>query len=86
MRPGCRLTARHAAAMVVAPALRCRLIARLRRVARTAGPCPVRICDRSSSTEASRTQCSRFSMPQCARAASASSAALVCSKLRSVIA
>ena len=43
-----RLTRLQAAAMLVAPALRCRLMARLRRVAMTAGPWPVRIWLRSS--------------------------------------
>lgn len=40
VRTGCRLTVRQAVAMLVAPAARCRLIARLRRVAMTAGPLP----------------------------------------------
>ena len=52
----------------------------------TAGPCPVRIWLRSSAKVTSRIQCSRFSMPQWARAASASRVGLIWSWVRSVIA
>ena len=43
--------------MLVAPARRCRLIARLRREAMTCGACPVRTWERSSAKVTSRTQC-----------------------------
>jgi hypothetical protein len=55
-RVGCRLTRREAAAMLAAPASRCTLIARLRSVAMTAEPVPVRTWDRSSAKVTSRTQ------------------------------
>jgi hypothetical protein len=45
---GWRLVWRQAAAMLVAPAWRWRLRAKLRRVAMTAGPLPVRIWQWSS--------------------------------------
>src|SRR5664280_2770563 len=54
--------------MLVAPASRCRLMARFRRVAMTCGPLPVRICERSSAKVTSRTQCRRTSMDQWPRA------------------
>ena len=61
---GWRLVCRQAAAMLVEPARRCRLMARLRRLAMTAGPFPVRIWEWSSTKVTSRIQCSLFSMDQ----------------------
>lgn len=51
--------------MLVWPSRRRRLIAVERRVAITRDPFPVRVWDRSSSMATSRTQCTRFSIPQC---------------------
>jgi hypothetical protein len=42
--------------------------------------------ERSSVKVTSRTQCSRFSIPQCDRSASASSAAVLCATVSSVMA
>ena len=78
-RSGSLLMRRQAAAMLVAPCRRWRLTARLRSVAITCGPWPVRIWEWSSAKVTSRIQCSRFSMDQCPRIASASSAAVVSS-------
>ena len=50
--------------MLVAPVRRNKLMAVLRSVAITWGAFPVRTWERSSSKVTSRTQCSRFSMPQ----------------------
>ena len=50
--------------MLLAPARRTMLMARLRREAMTRGPLPVRTWERSSSKVTSRTQCRRFSMHQ----------------------
>jgi hypothetical protein len=72
--------------MLVAPARRCTLIARLRRVAITAGPPLVRIWEWSSSKTTSRIQCSRFSMLQCQPMISASCSARISPQLRSVTA
>jgi hypothetical protein len=58
--------------MLDSPTSRCTLMARLRGVAITAGPVPVRIWEWSSAKTMSRIQCSRFSMCQCQRIASAS--------------
>lgn len=56
------------AAMLVWPAVRSWLIAKLRRVAMLSGPWPVRILEASSLKVASRTKCSRFSIVHCGRA------------------
>ena len=72
--------------MLVASACRCRLMARLRRVAMTVGPWCVRTWEGSSPKGTSRTQCRRFSMLQWARRASASSAGSAWVVVRSVIA
>ena len=72
--------------MLVAPARRRRLMARLRRVAMTRGPLPVRIWERSSSKVTSRTQCRRFSMHQWPRIQVASWASVVCAADRLVMA
>jgi hypothetical protein len=53
---GCRAWWRKAAAMLVAPARRRMVMARLRRLAMMRGPLAVRTCERSSSTSKSRTQ------------------------------
>src|SRR5664279_193061 len=58
--------------MLVAPARRCRLMARFRSVAITCGPLPVRIWDKSSPNVTSRTQCRRTSMHQWPRSQVAS--------------
>jgi hypothetical protein len=62
VRVGLRPAQRSPAAMLVAPARRSTLIARLRSVAITRGAWPVRTWERSSSKVTSRTQCSRFSI------------------------
>lgn len=58
--------------MLAWPASRSALIARLRSVAITRGALPTRIWQRSSSKVTSRTQCTRFSIPQCPRTRSPS--------------
>ena len=85
-RLGWRLTSRQAAAMLVAPMSRWMLMARLRRVAMTAGPLPVRTWEWSSAKITSRIGCSRLSMVQCPRRASAIWSARVSSQARSVTA
>ena len=67
----CRAWWRKAAAMFVAPARRRMLMAVLRSAAMMCGAAPARVWERSSSKVTSRTQCSRFSMPQwpCTQAA-----------------
>ncbi|ALC25703.1 hypothetical protein ABE83_00295 [Streptomyces sp. CFMR 7] len=52
--------------MLVWPASRSRLMAKLRRVAMFSGLCPVRILDASSRKAVSRTKWSLFSITQCA--------------------
>ena len=64
---------------MVAPARRCRLMARLRRMAMTSGPLPVRAWWRSSPKVTSRTQWSLFSMCQWPRIQVARSAGWACS-------
>jgi hypothetical protein len=58
--------------MLVAPASRRMVMARLRRLAMICGPLAVRTWELSSPKSVSRTQCSRSSMPQCPRMMSAS--------------
>lgn len=53
--------------MLVAPRLRSRLMAELRMAARNCGAPPRRMRLASSPKVSSRTQCRRFSMPQCPR-------------------
>jgi len=62
--------------MLVAPARRWTLIARLRRLAITWAAFPVRTCALSSPCVTSRSQWTRFSMPQCPRTYEASLAGL----------
>ncbi len=80
-----RLIDRMPAAMLVWPASRSALIARLRRVAMTRGALPVRICERSSSKVTSLTQWTRFSMPQWPRTSSPSYSGLARSGSRLVM-
>lgn len=51
--------------MLVWPAARSWLMAKLRRVAMFSGPCPVRIVEASSRKAVSRTKWSRFSITHC---------------------
>ena len=83
---GWRLVCRQAAAMLVWPPRRWRLRAKLRRVAMTAGPLPVRIWEWSSAKVTSRIQCSLFSIDQWSRMISASWSARMSPKPRSVTA
>ncbi|OLM08469.1 hypothetical protein Ae706Ps2_6713c [Pseudonocardia sp. Ae706_Ps2] len=77
---------RSPAAMLVVPVSRSAAIARLRRAAMTCGPAAVRVWERSSSKETSRTQCSRFSMFQCPRIQRASKIGSAWNAVRLVIA
>src|SRR5664279_3656179 len=72
--------------MLVAPARRCRLMARFRSVAITCGPLPVRTWLRSSPNVTSRTQCRRTSMHQWPRSQVASWSGRAWSTVRSVTA
>ena len=72
--------------MFVAPVRRWRLSAKLRSVAIAVGPLPVRIWEWSSQNTTSRIQCSRFSIAQCPRMASAIWSARMWSQVRSVTA
>jgi hypothetical protein len=83
---GWRLVCRQAAAMLVCPANRWRLSAKLRRVAMTAGPFPVRIWEWSSVKVTSRIQWTLFSIDQWSRMISASWRARMSSNPRSVTA
>lgn len=56
-----------AAAMLVCPAARRWLIAKLRRVDVLSGPCPVRVLEASSANVVSLTKWSLFSMIHCER-------------------
>jgi len=62
MRSGRRMIARVAWVILVAPVMRCRLIAMFRKVAMTCADVPVRVWDRSSSKVTSRTWWTPFSM------------------------
>ena len=67
-RAGSRALRRSAVAMLACPARRRMLMARLRRVAMTCGPVPVRAADKSSpkvTSRGERTQWSWFSIRQC---------------------
>jgi hypothetical protein len=67
-QPGPRAPAKWSRDLVGGePDSRSAVIARFRRAAMTCGPWPVRTCERSSSKDTSRTQCSWFSMAQCPR-------------------
>ena len=77
---------RWAAAMLVWPASRARLIAVLRSAAMTCGPAPVRIDEWSSPRVTSRIQCSRFSMHQWDRIQAANSPGSACRWVSEVIA
>jgi len=68
--------------MLSAPAMRCRLMAVLRREAMTCGAVPVRVVDLSSSKVISRTQCAEFSMRQCWRSQRAIMVGRACSNGR----
>ena len=72
--------------MLVAPAMRCRLMARFRRVAITCGPLPVRTWLRSSPNVTSLTQCRRTSMHQWPRSQVANWSGRAWSTVRSVTA
>ena len=62
---GVEETSRSPAAMLVWPASRSLLIARLRRVAMFSGPCPVRILEASSREGGVPDVVERFSMTHC---------------------